>query len=122
MSSLIDKAAATYAVIGAVAIVRPELVPVLFGGSADTVDARTEIRSVYGGLPLAIAASLVAAPSRTALPMGVLSAGMAAGRLASVAIEAEPPGAVTKLFLGVETALAVALFAGAAGLRRRCSD
>ena len=55
--------AVSYAVIGVVALARPQLVPALFGGSASTAAARTEVRAVYGGLPLALAAG-----SRAPLP------------------------------------------------------
>jgi len=88
------------------------MVPALFGGSAPTADARTEIRAVYGGLPLAIAGTLLVAPS-TAVTMGVLSAGMAAGRAASGLVEEEPPSPVIKAFIGIEAALAAALLLGA---------
>jgi len=114
MNKLISLAAATYAGIGVVSFLRPEMVPALFGGTAPTADARTEIRAVYGGLPLAIAGTLVVRPS-SAAAMGVVSAGMAAGRAASVAVEGEEPSGMTKLWLGIEAGLAAVLFAGAAG-------
>jgi len=111
MNRLIAAGAASYAGIGVVSFLRPAMVPALFGGTAPTADARTEIRAVYGGLPLAIAGSLVVAPS-TAVAMGVLSAGMAAGRAASGLVEEEPPSPVIKAFIGIEAALAAALLMG----------
>lgn len=111
MNRLIASGAAAYAGIGVVSFLRPAMVPALFGGTAHTADSRAEIRAVYGGLPLAIAGSLVVAPS-SAVTMGVLSAGMAAGRAASGVIEDQPPSPVIKAFIGIEAALAAALLMG----------
>ncbi|MBJ7453364.1 MAG: hypothetical protein JHC71_14975, partial [Blastococcus sp.] len=66
--------AGAYAVIGVGAAVHPGLVPALFGGTAGTPEARTEVRAVYAGIPLALAAAVVRAS--TAAPAhrdGVLS-------------------------------------------------
>ena len=112
MNRLIAAGAASYAGIGVVSFLRPAMVPALFGGTAPTADARTEIRAVYGGLPLAIAGTLLVAPS-SAVTMGVLSAGMAAGRAASGLVEEEPPSLIIKAFIGIEAALAAALLLGA---------
>ena len=112
MNRFIAAGAASYAGIGVVSFLRPEMVPAIFGGTAHTADARAEIRAVYGGLPLAIAGSLVAAPS-SAATMGVLSAGMAAGRAASGLVEEQPASPVIKAFIAIEAALALALLAGA---------
>ena len=76
MNRLIAAGAAFYGGLGILALARPEQVPATFGGTAPTADARTEVRAVYGGLPLAIAATLVASPS-SATAMGVLTGGMA---------------------------------------------
>lgn len=73
-------AAFGYAAVGVGAFLRPSMVPAIFGGAATTPDARTEIRAVYGGLPLAVATSLVA-DDRAVRPMALLSLGMAAGLL-----------------------------------------
>lgn len=112
MNRLIAGAAVAYAGIGVVSFLRPALVPELFGGTAPTAESRTEVRAVYGGLPLAIAGTLTIAPS-SAAAMGVLSAGMAAGRAVSSVIEDQPPGTMTKLWFGIEAALAGALLVGA---------
>lgn len=117
MNRWIAAAAAGYAGIGVAALARPAMVPALFGGAAENASARTEIRAVYGGLPLAIAGTLAMSPA-SAVPMAVLSGGMAAGRAASMAIEQEPPSAMNRLFLGVETGLAAVLLIGAAARRR----
>lgn len=80
-------------------------VPALFGGRAVTADSRTEIRAVYGGLPLAMAGVLSVSPAGAA-PIAMLSAGMAGGRILGIAIEGVPPSAATRAFLGVEVMLA----------------
>ena len=119
-------AAGAYAAIGIVAALAPARVPALFGGAAGTPDARTEVRAVYAGIPLALAASLVAASGSSARDdavlrtVGAASAGMAVARLAGCVAERRltvwPSGA----FLALEAALAVALRAAAqAGSSRR---
>lgn len=115
--------AAFYAGVGVTAFVRPALVPSLFGGRAPTASARTEIRAVYGGLPIAMACLVLSeargrpqdgCASRTDV-VATLSAAMAIGRLAGSVIEGEADG-VTRLFIALEAATAAAL---AAGVRRR---
>ena len=119
-------AAGAYAAIGIVAALAPARVPALFGGAAGTPDARTEVRAVYAGIPLALAASLVAASGSSARDdavlrtVGAASAGMAVARLAGCVAERRltvwPSGA----FFALEAALAVALRAAAqAGSSRR---
>ncbi|WP_067433727.1 DUF4345 family protein [Nocardioides jensenii] len=99
---------ASYAAIGVMALARPAMVPELFGGTAPTADSRNEIRAVYGGLTLAMAAVGLKAPAT----IGVLSAGMATGRAASVALEPES-SMLTKVFVGLEVGLAAAYFLAA---------
>lgn len=110
MDKPVAAAALTYGSIGVVSLARPAMVPALFGGTAPGPDARTEVRAVYGGLPLAIAAAL-ATDRSAARPIGLLSAGMAAGRLAGIAVEGRRPRAATVFFLGLEAALAGLLLA-----------
>lgn len=104
---------ASYAAIGVVALAKPGMVPGLFGGTAPTADSRNEIRAVYGGLTLAMAGIGVKSPAT----MGVLSAGMAAGRAASIAVEPEST-AMSKAFVGIELGLAAAYFLAARAARR----
>ncbi|SHN66582.1 protein of unknown function [Geodermatophilus obscurus] len=119
-------AAAAYAAIGVVAALAPSRVPALFGGAAGTPEARTEVRAVYAGIPLALAASLAAASGSTPgddavlQTVGAASAGMAVARLAGCVAERRltvwPSGA----FLALEAGLAVALRAAVqAGSTRR---
>ncbi len=115
-SNLRRSAAAAYAAIGVVAALAPARVPAVFGGRAGTPEARTEVRAVYAGIPLAFAASLTTAsgtsPRDDAVlrTVGAASAGMAVARLAGCVAERRltvwPSGA----FLALETALAVALW------------
>lgn len=95
--------------IGLVALVRPEGVPALFGGSAPTAASRTEVRAVYGGIPLAFAAALAHDPEPGVVrTVALASAGMAAGRLAGAAVEGRLPAWPTGAFLALEAGLAVA--------------
>ena len=112
--------AAAYAAIGAAALARPHLVPALFGGSAPTAAARTEVRAVYGGLPLALAAVLASAgpagtPHRggTLRATAIASGGMAAGRLFGAALDRRLSPWPTGAFLALEVALAASLAAAA---------
>ncbi len=111
--------AGTYAAIGLFALARPAAVPRLFGGSAPTAASRTEIRAVYGGLPLALALTLGRALGSSgsradgALDAVARSAGMAAGRIAGAALDRRLAAWPTGAFLLIEATLAGALFAAA---------
>jgi hypothetical protein len=112
MNRLIALGAASYAGLGVVSLLRPAVVPAVVDITAPTQDARTEIRAVYGGLPLAFAASLVAAPA-SGTAIGVATAGMAAGRVASSALEGRPPSPKMAGFIALEALIAGALLVGA---------
>ncbi|RBY79335.1 DUF4345 domain-containing protein [Blastococcus sp. TF02-09] len=107
--------AGAYAAIGVGAAVRPSIVPALFGGSAGTPEARTEVRAVYAGIPLALSAAVVrastAAPPRREGVLSVVrdaSAGMALARLGGAVLERRLRPWPTGAFLVLEAALAVA--------------
>lgn len=108
-------AAAAYGGIGVVALVRPALVPQIFGGSALTSESRTEVRAVYAGIPLAFTAALLQAerggPAATGLVAVVRNAsyGMGATRLLSSAVEKRLQPWPTGLFAALELALGAAL-------------
>lgn len=97
--------------MGVVALVRPEAVLAFFGLSTLPVDARNEVRAVYGGFGVAIAGLLVLALRDDALRNGIVVtvavalAGMAAGRLASAVID-RAFGRWPAVFLLVEIGLA----------------
>ncbi len=111
MNALIATGAAAYAGLGIVSFLKPGAVPAVVGSTAPNADARTEIRAVYGGLPLAFAASLVAAPA-SGTAIGVATAGMAAGRAASAVFEGRPSPKMAG-FIALELVLAGALLVGA---------
>ena len=113
--ALVRLVAGCYAAIGVGAVLRPSLVPSVFGGSAGTPESRTEVRAVYAGIPLAFAVSLLraergpeAARSAAARTVRDASAGMALARLAGVALERRRQGWPTGAFLTLEAALALA--------------
>jgi hypothetical protein len=111
MNTMLKASAICYSAIGAAGLLAPERIPAAFGGEAATPDARTEVRAVYGGIPVAIAGLVMTRPRQSAVPAAVLSAGMAAGRLTGMRLEKQS-SPVTRFFLGVEIALALALLAG----------
>lgn len=117
MDRLIALGAASYAGLGIASFLKPDVVPAVIGYQASNADTRTEIRAVYGGLPLAFAASLVAAPT-SGTAIGLATAGMAAGRAGSSLFEGRPSLKMAG-FIALEAAIAGALLIGA---HRSASD
>lgn len=111
MNRLIALGAVSYAGLGLASFLKPAVVPAVVGSTAPNADARTEIRAVYGGLPLAFAASLAANPA-SGTAIGLATAGMAAGRAASAVFEGRPSPKMTG-FIALEALLAGALLLGA---------
>jgi len=108
--------AASYAALAVVSFVRPALVPGVFGGSAPTAAARSEVRAVYAGTSLAVVRSLLAASASTAAQHAAavrvardVNAAMLLTRLASCVVERRLAPWPTGAFLALETALAAAL-------------
>ncbi len=104
--------AAFFAGMGLVALVRPAFIWAPFGVAPTTPAARSEVRAVYGGFGLAIAALLVLSDDAAAdFRDGVLVAvavslfGMAAGRLASACVEPRTLLGSPGFFFLVEAAL-----------------
>lgn len=99
--------------MGLCALARPAFVVAFVGLVPSTADARNEIRAVYGGFGIAIAALLLLVSGSATLRPGVLLAvaaallGMAAGRVVSLMLERT--GKWPVVFLVVETALAASL-------------
>jgi hypothetical protein len=99
--------------MGLCAIARPAFVVTFVGLVPGTADARNEIRAVYGGFGIAIAALLMLVAGNATLRPGVLLAvaaallGMAAGRVVSLLIERT--GKWPVVFLVAETVLAALL-------------
>ena len=106
-----------YLALGLTALARPANLLAGFGVAAEGVDARNEVRAVYGGFPLAVAGlvafSLSGAPNATGilLSLAVVSLGMALGRLVSAVLDRRI-GRLPAVFAGLEVALALLLAAG----------
>lgn len=86
--------AALFAATGIYALARPVGLLTGFGVSVESVEGRNEVRAVYGGFGLAVAAALVLAAGwpvavrdGTLLAVAIALAGMAAGRVVGVAVE-----------------------------------
>ncbi|TDD44181.1 DUF4345 domain-containing protein [Kribbella antibiotica] len=102
-----------FAGMGVAALVKPALIWKPFGVAPTTPAARNEVRAVYGGFGLAVAALLIAADSATAgfrdgvlVSVAVALGGMAAGRLLGALFEPKPLLRWPGFFLLVEAALA----------------
>ena len=106
--------------MGVAGLVSPQFVVGRFGIRLDAPDSRTEVRAVYGGYGIAVAALViwvVATGSPLApgvlIAMGVSMTGMAAGRLAGAAAERAVPFGWAGAFFLVECALGAAFFVAA---------
>jgi hypothetical protein len=111
MTALIKLSALALAGVGGVAIAQPERIPAFFGIKVETPDGRNEIRAAYGGTCLAMSALLFVRPS-SAGTLGLLTAGMAAGRAAGIAQEGGEVSDLTRNVLISECAMAAALILG----------
>ena len=102
--------------MGLVALVSPEFVTRTFGIPTLTNAGRNEVRAVYGGFGLAVAAMLVVAMNDPALRAGALLAlaasvaGMAAGRLVAALVERPTAFYPCWFYFVAETAMAVVLY------------
>lgn len=113
---IVAAVAAFFALMGLAALVQPAAIVALFGGTAETPDSRNEIRAVYGGFGIALAALLFATLSSTSawrggalLAVAVSLIGMAGGRLIAFVVERPQGFFPTVTFLIVELVLAGAL-------------
>ena len=85
--------AALFAVMGVGALVVPDRVTEQFGIPPLSIAGRNEVRAVYGGFGIAMAAMLIVASTSTdlrlgvCLTIGVALIGMAVGRLVSAVID-----------------------------------
>lgn len=111
-----------FACMGVAALVRPTLIAAQFGTDADSSDARTEIRAVYGGFGVAMAVLLIVAAQQSgdtqdgvALTVAIALGGMALGRLIGMTIERPRGWYPTATYLIIEVVAAAALVAVAAG-------
>lgn len=122
LSTLTLLVAVFFAGMGILALAAPERISATFETTILTPAGRNEIRAVYGGFGLAMAAILFAAPSLPAIAQGIYLSvavalgGMAAGRLVAAAVE-RPRGFYPSWFYcALETVMAVILFATANAL------
>ncbi|GAA2158896.1 uncharacterized protein DUF4345 [Humibacillus xanthopallidus] len=106
--------AVAYAVIGSVGLVAPRRVPQIFGADAPTADSRTEVRAVYGGIPLAMVAVIAAGRRDGLRAAAAASGGMALARATGMLVEPRSRTATTTGFLVLEAALAALLHRAAA--------
>jgi hypothetical protein len=101
--------------MGVYALAWPERVLTIFGTQVTTRDGRNEVRAVYGGYGITMAAALAVALGDDGLRAGVFVClalamlGMALGRVCSAVIDGRA-SAVTTLFGSIELAIAVALW------------
>ena len=116
MNVAVAVVATFFAGMGIAALVKPALIWAPFGITPTTAGARNEIRAVYGGFGLAIAALLLAAESTTTdfrdgvlVSVSVALAGMAAGRVLGALVEPKSLLRWPGFFLLLETGLAALL-------------
>ncbi len=119
--TLIVLVAVFFALMGLYGLARPTQLIALFGPLADRVDARSEVRAVYGGFGIAIAVVLgVAATDTSGIRLGVCVAvaaaliGMAFGRVVSAVVERPSAFYPVWFYFLVELALAGMLFTAVA--------
>ena len=115
MPILVGSIALFFLAMGVYALARPERVLATFGTLVTTRDGRNEVRAVYGGYGITMAAALVIGLGDDGLRAGVFVClalamlGMALGRVYS-AVADRGASAVTALFGGIELAIAAALW------------
>jgi len=115
LSIAVDVVIVFFVGMGLLALVSPEAISGIYGTSTLTPAGRNEIRAVYGGFGLAVAAVLMLALYTPALRAGVLLAvaaslaGMAGGRVLAALVERPPAFYPSWFYCGLETAMAVIL-------------
>jgi hypothetical protein len=104
--------------MGAYALAAPRALIRPFGVTLESPTSRSEVRAVYGGFGLAIAAVLFYAAFRggdlqkgVLITVGIALAGMASGRIVSAILDDRAPFYPNWLYFIVEAVAAAALFA-----------
>jgi hypothetical protein len=116
MMIAVDVVIVFFAGMGLMALVSPESITRIFGIPTLTNAGRNEVRAVYGGFGLAVAAMLVLALNDPTLRPGVLLAvaasvgGMAAGRLVAALVELPTAFYPSWFYFVAETTMAVTLY------------
>jgi Domain of unknown function (DUF4345) len=112
--------AAVFAGMGAYALAAPAAVLAIFGVEVASADGRSEVRAVYGGFGVAVAALLVAAAADAGsaregilVAVGFALAGMAAGRIVARAVERPSGFYPVGLWFLAEVVMAALLLAAA---------
>jgi len=111
---ILGAVAVAFALMGIGALVRPTVVTRQFGIPALTPEGRSEVRAVYGGFGLAVAAMLVVAITSPDLRAGIAITvavalfGMAVGRVVSAVID-RSLSKVVVLYLVIEVVAGVLL-------------
>lgn len=114
-------AALFFGAIGVSAMIRPRNLLKGFSIEANEPESRNEIRAVYGGFPLAVAALLILSLTRPDLSDGILialatsSAGMAIGRIVSVLIDRKL-GRDPAIYIVLELIVALMIASNISGL------
>ena len=109
-----------FAVMGVGALVVPDRVTEQFDVPTLTIAGRNEVRAVYGGFGIAMAAMLIVASTSmdlrlgVGLTIGVALIGMAVGRLVSAVIDRSLPSRPL-MYLVVELVAAGLILYGASG-------
>ena len=109
-----------FAVMGVGALVVPDRVTEQFDVPTLTIAGRNEVRAVYGGFGIAMAAMLIVASTSmdlrlgVGLTIGVALIGMAVGRLVSAVIDRSLPSRPL-MYLVVELLAAAVILYGASG-------
>jgi Domain of unknown function (DUF4345) len=114
-------AALFFGAIGVSAIIRPRNLLQGFSIEAIEPESRNEIRAVYGGFPMAVAALLIFSLTRPDLSDGILfalasaSVGMALGRIVSVLIDRKL-GRDPAIYIVLELIVALMIASNISGL------
>ena len=117
VSFFVVLAAVFFGVMGVLSMYRPEALPDALGSTNQSADERNEVRAVYGGFGIAIAALLIwtltddTHSSGIYLTVSTALIGMAAGRIVDVLVDRERPWIwPTAFFFAAEVAFAAMLF------------
>lgn len=122
LTILVTLVAIFFVGMGILALASPERITVTFGTPTLTPAGRNEVRAVYGGFGLAMAAMIFAAAREPVLARGIhltvaaALGGMAAGRVVSATVERPRSFYPSWLYCALEAAMALILFAAARGV------
>jgi len=122
LTTLVMVVAIFFAGMGLLALAAPERITVTFGTLTLTPAGRNEVRAVYGGFGLAMAAMILAASRDPVLARGIYLSiaaalgGMAIGRVVSAAVERPQTFYPSWFYCALETAMALTLVAAARGV------